>query len=235
MWYKVNKRLIWTTKVRPSWWKPWANTVAYYPLTSSTTTSDMSGNNRNLTNSWVIFGTNQWVSCASFNGSSTRLRYSNFYNLSQWDYCINFWAYKLTQTSNDAYVFAMWTFKSAYKWQSLVIQYDNNVLRFAFWFDDLDSDINPWNQRVNIWVKFKKSTNQQFIYVNGVLRNSRTTTYTHTLQVLNLYIGSWYSTDTWVYINHWNWYLSNLIVEKSWWSDSEFLDYYNQTKSNYWL
>ena len=114
----------------------------------------------------------------------------------------------------------------------MIVEYDDNRLRFAFWYDDCDSDINPWNQRVNIWVKFKKSTNQQFIYVNWVLRNSRTTTYTHSLQVLNLCIwwrASW-NTD-----NNWKWYLSKIIFEKVWWSDSEFLDYFNKTRSKYWI
>ena len=221
------------------WWKPTANTLARYKL--ETDANDYSWNWRNLTNNNVSFVTQSWVKSAYFTWSAssplTQLTYSNFYNLSSWDYTINFRAYKLPQASwwseyGDRYAIWMWSFNNSYKWWSMILEYDDNRLRFAFWYDDCDSDINPWNQRVNIWVKFKKSTNQQFIYVNWVLRNSRTTTYTHSLKVLNLCIwwrASW-NTD-----NNWKWYLSKIIFEKVWWSDSEFLEYFNKTRSKYWI
>ena len=215
-------------------WKPWSNTVAYYPLTATTTVNDQSGNSRNLTNTNVTFWTNQWVSCASFNWTDSKLNYSSFYNLSQWDYAINLRAYKLTQTQNDAYIVDMWTHSSSYKGQSLVVEYDNNRLRFAFWYDDCDASVNPSNQWTNICCQYKKSTNEQFLYVNWVLNNSRTATNTHLLQNLNLCIcGNVISTSQ---INYcWKWYLSNLIFENKLWTATEVQNYYNKTKSNYWF
>lgn len=49
------------------WWQPWVNTVAYYPLTSTTTTSDESGNWHTLSNHSVQFWTYNWVDCANCN------------------------------------------------------------------------------------------------------------------------------------------------------------------------
>ena len=80
MWYKVNKIYVGTQQVRPVW-KPWSNTIAYYPLTSTTTVNDMSGNNRNLTNHSVSFNTYDWVNCAYFNGSS---QYLNQDSVNMW-------------------------------------------------------------------------------------------------------------------------------------------------------
>ena len=56
----------WEDLVR--WWKPWANTVAYYPLKEDA--NDYSGNNRNGTASNVNFTTLNWIECAYFNNSS---------------------------------------------------------------------------------------------------------------------------------------------------------------------
>ena len=45
---------------------PWSSTIAYYPLNSSTTVNDMSGNGYTLTNDWASFWTYGWVDCAYF-------------------------------------------------------------------------------------------------------------------------------------------------------------------------
>ena len=218
-------------------WLPNKNTIAYYPLTSTSTVNDLSWNNRNLTNSWVTFQTYSWVNCAYLNGTSAQLSYSNFYNIAQWDYTINVWARRLhtwLSAWNDWYVMCIGSTSSYYKWQTSLIEFDDTRLRFAFWYDDLDSSINPEDTRTNICCQFKKTTNQQFIYVNWSFNNSRTATNTHILQVLNLVIWNRYNTDP-NYNNHFKWYLSNLIFENKQWTADQVAWYYNQTKSLYWI
>ena len=229
MWYKVKKIYVWSTKVRPAYKRvPWANTIAYYPLTASTTTSDQSWNSRNLTNSWnITFWTNQWVSCASFN-KNWNLYVNNFYNLSQWDYTISLWAYKLTQSS-ASYAISIWDWST--RWGSCIIEYDNSVLRYAMWYDDLDSSTNPSNQWVNIVITYTKNSKTQNIYVNWGNTWTRTATYTHTLPSLKFCV--WWD-SSWSDLR-WTWYMNEVIVENKAWTADEISNYYNWTKSNYGL
>jgi hypothetical protein len=55
---EVSAVYVWDTQIYPAGWKPWANTLAYYPL--ETDTKDYSWNNRNLTNSWITFDGGVW-------------------------------------------------------------------------------------------------------------------------------------------------------------------------------
>lgn len=74
MWYKVNKRYVGTQQVRPSGWKPWSNTIAYYPL--ETDANDASWNWHNAS----------WVSGSSYTTVSWKLS-ANF----DWNRYINTW------------------------------------------------------------------------------------------------------------------------------------------------
>ena len=183
-----------------------------------------------MTNTWTItFWTNQWVSSASFN-SNWDLHVDNFYNISQWDYTVNVWAYKPTQPwTADKYIYFMWDWST--RWWSSILEYDNSRLRFAMWYDDLDASVNPWNQRVNIWITYEKSTKRQTIYVNWQQKWTRIAAYTHSLPNLTLYI--WWKVLSWG-DDRWTWFLSRVIFEKKLWNLSDFENYYTKTKSKYW-
>ena len=63
------KIYIWVEYTSP--FTPWANTVAYYPLTSSTTVNNQVSGGTNLTNSNVVFWVANGVDCATISGNST--------------------------------------------------------------------------------------------------------------------------------------------------------------------
>ena len=68
----VKEVYVWTTKVRPAWWgwrQPWANTVAYYPLTDDFNDHKWSGTLYNLTSNNAQITTLNWVKCADMNNS----------------------------------------------------------------------------------------------------------------------------------------------------------------------
>ena len=217
-------------------WTPWSNTIAYYPLTSATTVNDMSGNNYNLTNynSNVTFWTYQWVSCASFPWSKNGLYKAWFNQLSNSDYTISVWAYRpSTLNQTDTYLLRIW-WTTAVKWEDCLLAFNKLRLRFSFRWDDLDSDTNPEWQWTNIICQFKKSENQQLIYVNWVLKGSRTTAYTHNITDSNICLWNRYN-QSYTGDNTWWWYLSEVIFENIAWNSTKIEHYYNLTKSNYWL
>ena len=227
----ISKVFLWDTQVRPSgWWgwQPWANTIAYYPLTSTTTTSDESGNGNTLTNRNVSFWTYQWVSCASFNGSSSRLN-STIAETPQWAavrtvlwYCYNNHATYTEGT--DEIIFVSWQTGSTWKMFKVAVYNDNNWIQQRW--DDYEFSQTIREQR---WCGAVVYDGTKFtFYVNWVSQwdwtNTPVTSWT------SFYIG-WSNKAWW----RWSGYISNVIFENKAWTAQEITDYYNSTKSNYWL
>ena len=232
MGYKLTWVYIGQTKVRPSgwgWWQPWANTLAYYPLTSTTTVNDMSGNNKNMTNNWsVTFGNVLWVDCATFSWSNYLNKGESLFTWSA-TFTVNLW-YKKTWnydnhtnlftigTSNGKNNFLIWGYPS---WDKI------NHLMLWWWDNDRDTlYIVPSNTWINIIVTH--SWWAVNVYINGNLQYTWTVDYN---------IQSWY---TWVWCSPTNstpmiWNMSNLIIESSQRTSQEASDYYNLTKWNYWI
>lgn len=213
---------IWTDE-----WMPWANTIAYYPLTSETTVNDLSWNGYNLTTNWTVtFWTNQGVSCASFN--SSWLYISSFSQL-QWtaSRTYSFWIYdNNTWTWQPTYVF---------QWRTG----NNNQMVLIFTDGNKNYTISQWGSSSgSFWAK----KNGQWVHIAVTYDGSKFTWYTN-----------WTSAGTWTYTintqwselaiwkNSWNtwgsfvWYISEVIVENKVRTASEIAGYYNQTKSQYWI
>ena len=88
----IKEIYLWTTKVRPSWRSPSANTIAYYPLTSSSQWNDMKWfwTAYNLT--WGSYWTNQWVDCVNYS-SSKPTRSTNILWAAPSAFTVSCWAY----------------------------------------------------------------------------------------------------------------------------------------------
>jgi len=216
MWYKVNKIRVGTQQVRPSGWTPTSNTLVYYPLTASSTVNDLSGNNRNLTKYWsCTFWTYQWVSCLYLPWSeSSYLKYNwdsgSYYNftMSFYYYCMDVWNWSNILYSNDNWVFVNPNNQPRFSWA-------NNI-------PNTPSITNSWKHIVCVanWSVAK-------IYINGVAYSWNWQTSRSISTVVEVsWTGSGHSSK---------WYVSNVIIESKARTDAEVLNYYNQTKSNYWL
>lgn len=229
-WYKIKRWLIrvnWVEKqFYPATWKPWSNTVAYYPLTSTTTGNDQSGNNNNLTNSWVTFWTYHWVNCWYFNGSwylekSWSLwTWSSAFTVSSWFY----WDWTIisgkgkvifaTGSPSWSYIFAMWMIPA---WNIMV----------WWWSNDRDTNVtlsaNTWYHCVmaQSWWTITVYLNWTSIYTWSVSFN------------ISSHKTCIWRQANWTDYFYWN--ISEVIIENKSWSSAEVSDYYNWTKWRYWL
>ena len=210
------------------WWQPWANTVAYYPLTSSSTVNDMkwSGTAYNLTNSWISFWTLWWVDCANTNTAGTYLAWDLWFKLSNGSFTINMYGYK-TWYYQVPYIYDFWTHN---QYKAIIWQRENSYIRFSFWYGDLDTPSAPanntWN---NLCFTYDLATQTQKIYINWTFITSQ----------------SWYSTDLWSTEfkllssvdsqSTFYWWLSKFIIEDQVRTAQEIADYYNLTKWDYWI
>ena len=215
----------WDTQVRPSWWQPWVNTIAYYPLTSTTTTSDESGNWHTLYNNSVQFGTYNWVDCANCNWSAYLYRSESLFTWNQ-DFTVNFWFRRTGSYSSNWNIMTVGKRNNPNCWISW-IKPQTWTLYNGWWSNDRDTwYLVPQDARLNIVYSY--SNNNISIYVNWVS-----------------YYNGWVSygiktgyTAIWCWVNYENpviWNFSNVIFENVWWIAQEVADYYNQTKANYGL
>ena len=226
----------------PKWWKPWANTVAYYPFTSTSTVNDMSGNNRNLTNNGTQFWTYGWVDCAYLPRVDSKKLY---------------WTLPLTWNQPftfNVYINRQWnSYRADGSWQIFVL---GNVWTSSacFWTTIIDS--TSWEgssvyNKYRVWTWWNDKTASQ---TNTVWEwNMITVTnnswdvklYLNWTQILNQTISFYISADTftigsfpttvWSQYQWFYWYMSNFIVENKVRTAQDISDYYNQTKSNYGL
>ena len=212
------------------WWAPWANTLAYYPLTATTTTQDKSWNWKNMTNvNSVSFWTYWWVSCGSFSlTSSTYLLLDE--TLWWWAHAFTV-SIRLYRANNDSKII----FWSAGSWsQNYWIQlYTVNWVITYNWYSSspvTTSTTIPSASWHNVIVTYNWTTIKVYMDWNTTPISSTN----KTLNIANVRTVIWWDVNTSSY-SRWDWYLSEAIFENKEWTTSEISDYYNQTKSNYWL
>lgn len=236
----VKEVYVWTTKVRPSWYTPWSNTIAYYPLTSTTTVNDMSGNNRNLTNNGTQFWTYWWVSCAYFpQGNSKKLYWTLPLTWNQ-IFTINVYIWRIWNSYNAAntwsQIFVLWNTGSSWWcfWTAIkdsTSSTPNRYINYTRWSDKLSSYTNTTWHRELITVTNDTSTIK--MYRDGTLINDNSISFS--VNSTNFTIGSFPTSANDNRYQNFYWYMSEFIVESKTWTATEILDYFNTTKSKYWL
>lgn len=207
-------------------WQPWANTVAYRPLNSTTTVNDQSWNNRNLTNyNNVAFGTYAGVNCAYFNGSSQYLNQDSVNMwLFNWNMTVNF--YMKSNGVNNQVVLCNWFWKP-YTW--FYILYNNWLqVHSGSWTPPINTLQSWWNM-----VTCTNDSSTLKVYINWVLTETRglaVSTSTST----KLYLWAIWNDVDWLRA-YFNGYISEVILEKTIRTSDYIINYYNLTKANYWL
>jgi hypothetical protein len=216
-----------TTQVRPSGWKPWANTIAYYPLKEDVL--DYSGNWNNAT--WNPNSFTGWV--ANYSWASTTLPtllaqakpLTLSVRINDWGVWV--WTHNIS---------VLW--QHTYSWYWLCLTYNmewNNNYRVGFVLS-----ANSWNSfliektypnKIIWWhlVTLTRDANIANLYIDWEYIGQTTYSWKTSNRTFYLWYDHWY--DGWA----WNGKISELIFEDKTWTAQEVADYYNQTKWNYWI
>ena len=200
-------------------YQPTANTVVYYPL--SLNADDYSGNNYHLTENWSITYTEQWAVFTwsqSLSRSTTALlpTWASDRTVSMWMYPQSSSGYKnlIVYWSNASLQsFRLWVSKTWY-------------LVFSSYGSDSSTYATPFNNRYNVVAKYTNNT--VYVYVNNTLWITFAKTLNTTNSNLNIWMNIWGS-------NNMIWKISEVIIENKARTDTEISNYYNSTKSLYWL
>lgn len=208
--WKVSAVFVWTTKVRPSWWKPWANTIAYYPFKNDI--KDYSGNWHN----WYIA---RWTTTFSDNACQFNTLRCNDTLFSNYSGDITILAYVLSATSTAGFWFATdWTRYPIWKFL------ENN-----FWIYNGWREVANWQSLTfpNLLVAVKLWTSVT-LYIWDTVNATWTTNKSIPANTNWICIWGYGSNNETMKV--WN-----LIVETKARTAQEVLDYYNQTKWDYWI
>jgi len=212
-------------QIRPVWWKPWVNTIAYYPLNSTYTNKDQSWNNRNGTTTWTLTYSDNYCQFTSGNYISipTSIPYgTNPFTLSIWFNSPNVswhqnWFYnQFHSRTNDS---AIWLFV--------------NAGQLGFWSKWNNDRNNITSISANTWYNAIITYNWSTLtcYVNWIQVGTKTRTISTTTPNYS-WIGRWSELNGTVYCIA---KLSNYIIENTVRTAQEVANYYNLTKWNYWL
>jgi hypothetical protein len=222
--------------LRAEWqeWQPWANTFAYYPLNSTSTVNDQKGN-KNLTITWTAtFWTYAWVDCC----------YINWWMLQYWA-----WGWGAIVNSTDPHTTSIWynQTQATTSDQVTIIWFSDFVCsceyeRTAPNYVSNKPWIVPWDQR---WSR----TSVQAVSINNDTWYNIVVVWDVTNLKYKLYVNWTLTTDSVLTVPNFNsefismgypsktiyGYFSDAIFENAAWSGTDVSDYYNLTKSNYWL
>lgn len=207
-----------TTKVRPSGWKPWANTIAYYPLESDVLDYSWNWNN------WSGSPNSFTDGVANYSWNSTTLPKAI---INRSVYTVNVWANNSGQTKNTCFI---WQHTQSSYWFNMVYT-KNSMARYITWPNSNTYSMATYNDaNIQGWhlITWVSDGTTMYLYVDG--EQKATNTYRGTNNQ-TLYMGY----DHWYNGGAWNWKISKLIIENKVWTADEIVSYYNQTKWNYGL
>lgn len=216
---------------------PWANTIAYRPLTSSTTVNDQSWNNKNLTNHWgVTFGTYGGVSCVSFDNTQTLWLTSSLWMTWNPIFTFNVRICRVgysTWTPVKSQIFMLWPINTntSQVWVAINWAWSNE---YQYWTWG-SADVDTWAYNTaNVWelVTFTNDGTTKKFYKNWTLIKQWSLSYN--ISGWDLTIWSFSSSFNSHYQSFYG-YMSEFIVENKVRTAQEITDYYNASKSIYGL
>lgn len=210
-----------------SWWQPWANTIAYFPFINDKNNT-ISGSNISISSSNIWITTIDGIKCLYFDWSATQslniwFRTQDITSVMVW---IKWWyAWQILEQRNTTW----WDDDRKFIIGSNTIIYERYQSSSAHITWPTISDTN-WHC---IWIT--EDSNWCKLFLDGNASAVATDSSTRTFSIL--------TTDTWIWcrVNNGSsdlpatWYMGGLVLMDAAITVTDFLDYYNQTKWDYWI
>ena len=211
--------------------RPWVNTIAYYPLKWDL--NDYSGNGYNAESSWgtITYPNNKY---ADF--SAAYARFPNGYSSGTTtdDITISLWARDITSSQWEGNMFVMGQDWFGDWWWALIRAVNSNNDYSAYivtwWAMQTTSAYNVSSWVWHHFVETVSPTNREMkFYIDWVLKETVSINSSMRIDGKSAIgkVGN--------YTHNVNWDISEIINERKARTAQEILDYYNQTKANYWL
>lgn len=212
---------------------PWADTLLYLKFNNNL--NDDSGNNVSVTGAWIWYGAIWDNHYAEMTGAWSWTYItppaSLWSQIWTWDFAVSMWFYPVTTSRWGSCLFMCWN-QAVWTYVWIHMNYGNDTGKPRFSTTESNIDVNmPANQRM--YVCFTRVNWVASWYINWELKGA----YNSTINITN--------TDNFFILNRntdqyqqWSqaWAkVSEAIFEKRWWTAADVVNYYNNTKANYWI
>lgn len=226
MGYKLKRAYIGTQQVRPSWWRPWANTLLYLPMKSDL--DDHSGNNITMTNNWVVIENWFW----KFNWTSSYIYTTNNFSLASTPFTVSFWMN--ADSVANKWLISQNRYTGGYKWWNIFIvnQKVRTELTPSWWQQ------STWTITTGTWyniVMTVPASWNRVVYRNWTQEATWSNSVTFTSIPVYIWTSAWTAADISSTGMKYEGYMSDIIIEDKAWTQQEVSDYYNLTKWSYWI
>lgn len=223
-------RALLMTAKKKGWWQPWANTYIYYPLTSDLVDVMWNGNTGTIhwtvnfsEETWVTVNWQSWYVTWLTNWISNRNTYTQIF-WAKWDWKIDDYWMLLWESANynrnSAFSFELWWSGSNY-FRLYQFIGENSATNMPD--ENYDTNWHLWITVANNWT-YKT-------YKDAVLwADSKNSWTINNKPNMNIWWSSYYTSR-----REAKWKIKDYIVETVARTVQELLDYYNSTKSDYWL
>lgn len=205
----------------PGGWQPWPNTVAYFPLTSTTTYYDQTENENNLDGGSATYWVYQGIDCAYFNRSDA------IYGTVAWN---------IFSTDPRTFSCRCYLTSISGEWDIFGIGRNGTHNAFQLYYSDWNIWVRTYYDDATVsWVS--PYLNRWINMVGTYDGNGHVIAYVNWTQLAssNITIDT-YSSDTYIgrFLTNWiiGW-VSNAIIEDVAWSASDVANYFNATKWDY--
>lgn len=224
MGYKLTWIYVWSQRVRPSWWAPSADTIFYYKF------------DNNLNDEMGNYDLSVWSGSAAITYLTTAgwAKYAYFSNS-----CWSWQSAGISEDWDNLHTMSFWM-NAQSSWQSILIDIvgDRRIwtrvawnVRFE-WYSSQAYQQNIWTWTWHHIVCIRSGTDGK-IYIDWNLE--ATWTPPDALGNLTTYLVLNNAWDTQQSSLTDDAYLSELILERGEWTAQDVANYYNSTKSNYWI
>lgn len=215
-------------------WQPWADTLLYYDFehTSWTTETDVVGNYNWTYNStptiWTLssgkkYFDTEWNKYCYTNSVISNLNYNNC--------TVNVWLYIQNFNSKSRFGQTRWNTPNG---QWTIFLEDNSswfqcclwpTSNWIWWLSK--TYLTGWTNLVltNDWTTFK-------VYSNGTQIGTKSSASWSWSRKLYIWVATAY---WWELAAIWDTRFGSMIIENKVWTQQDITDYFNSTKSNYWI
>lgn len=211
---------------------PWTNTILYRPLTSNANDASWNGNNGTAYGNTTFSSENgaylEWTWVSSTNSRiAIPIIFPQVWTISWW--------YKFPVAisgSQSFWIYTDWSYSN----RNLYLLFNASWWQLCLWnWSTSQDDYYPQFSLWTTWNNFVIARNGSTItyYLNWTQVWSKTYSYNPTSawsNPIDLWIPAWWTSPYFA-----SWYVKDYIIESKTWSLSDAQNYYNLTKSNYWL
>ena len=221
-------------------WTPNANTIAYRPLESNANDIVWGYNWTNV--SWISYDTlASWKKVAKATTTTANIAISWAILDRIWsnDFTISCWVYLTwvnTMWYNITSLFLVIKNSSPYPWPQIFLSNNSNWWSWIYfapqWVSWVSSNTS-YDNVINRWINivYTRSSWVCKWYINAVQETTQNSNISYSWWTWWFLFARWDSNQQLL-----TWSMgSEYILELKWWTAQEILNYYNKTKSNYWL